>query len=379
MKPLAIVPSRMPTSGIREIMDLAAQMPDAINLGVGEPDFNTPDIIIEGAMSAARSGFTKYTPTAGYLSLREAIVKRLEAEHGLTEAPDHVIVTAGAVGALAMGILATVDPGDEVLIPDPGWPNYTSIVMVAGAKPVPYALDRESGYLPDIAVLDRLVTKRTKLIITNNPGNPTGAVFCDAAVRALTKFGDRHDLYVLSDEVYDSFVFEGEHVPAARFDHDGRVITVQGVSKTYAMTGWRIGYAIAQPPITALMTKLQQSLLSCPSSVSQQAAQVALEMDVSTVRAMRDSYRERRNLAVSILGSHLAAIPGGAFYALVDLSSVGSDSYQMAKDLLLRQGVATAPGETFGASGGGLVRISLAAEPTLLAEGCRRILRYLGE
>ena len=358
-------------------MELAAGMEGVIHLEVGEPDFDTPDPVIEGAFAAARAGWTRYTPNAGFLSLRQAIVEKLARENGLTAGPDQVVVTAGAVGALATATLAVVDPGDEVLVPDPGWPNYTSMALVAGARPVPYPLRRETGYLPDLDALERLVTPKTKLLLTNSPGNPTGAVFPGSVVRALVEFAQRHDLYLLSDEVYEALVFEGEHVPSARFDEDGRVISVFGCSKTYAMTGWRLGYGVASPPIAALMAKLQEPLVSCASSVSQKAAEAALAMDQSPVAVMRDAYRARRDAVVSILGPRLASVPAGALYALVDVSSAGTDSYAIAKRLLSEVGVATAPGETFGASGAGTVRISLGTSTDLLAEGCRRIVAFL--
>jgi aspartate aminotransferase/aminotransferase len=239
-------------------------------------------------------------------------VRKLARENGLTATPDQIVVTAGAVGALAAGTLAVVDPGDEILVPDPGWPNYTSMALIAGGRPVPYPLRRDDGYLPDLETLGRLVSARTKLLLINSPGNPTGSVYPGSVVRSLVDFAREHDLYVLSDEVYEALVFEGEHVPAARFDGDGRVITVFGCSKTYAMTGWRLGYAFASMPVAALMARLQEPLVSCASSVSQKAAEVALDMDQSPVTAMRDAYRERRDLIVSVLGGErLAVVPQG--------------------------------------------------------------------
>ena len=249
--------------------------------------------------------------------------------------------------------------------------------MLAGATPVAYPLVRETGYLPDLVGLSALVSSRTKALLINSPGNPTGAVFPESVVRSLMEFATEHDLYVISDEIYEALVFEGEHFPAARFDPSGRSITIMGFSKTYAMTGWRLGYTLAAPPIAALMTKLQQSTLSCASSISQKAAEAALDMNQSVVAEMRDAYRARRDLVAERLGPHLATVPHGAFYALVDVSRVSADSYEVAKHLLVSRRVAAAPGETFGASGAGLIRISLASATNVLEEGCRRILSYL--
>jgi aspartate/methionine/tyrosine aminotransferase len=367
----------MPSSGIRTLMELADTMDDVIQLGVGEPDFDTPSAVVEGAFAAARSGFTRYTPTAGYPSLRRAVAEKFAADYGVALGADGVVVTPGAVAALTSAIMAIVDQGDEILVPDPGWPNYVSICILAGAQPISYPLLRSTDYAPDFEALSLLVTRRTKVIIVNSPNNPTGAVYSDAVVRKIVEFADAHDLYVLSDEIYEALVFEGEHVPAARFDTQGRVVTVLGCSKTYAMTGWRIGFAIANRDIAASMTKVQQSTLSCPSSVSQKAAEAALAMDQAQVTAMRSAYRMRRDLVSSVMGPVLTTIPRGAFYGLVDVSAVSMDSYAVAKDLLRRKHVATAPGETFGSSGRGLIRVSFATSEESLAEGTSRILEYL--
>lgn len=359
-------------------MDLAAGRDDVIHLEVGDPDFVTPGPIIDGALDAARQGFTKYTPNAGYMSLREALARKVREQYDLDVTADEVVVTSGAVTGLATAIFATVDPGDEVLVPDPGWPNYSTISLIVGATPVGYPLPRQAEYLPDFAALERLVSRRTKAIVVNSPGNPTGAVYPGSVTEELVKFASRHDLFLISDEVYEAIVFEGEHVPAARFDDDGRVITISGCSKTYAMTGWRIGYGVASPPIAALMAKLQEPLVSCASSVSQKAAEAALAMPQDVVAEMRDAYRQRRDIAMNLLDGHIIGKPQGAFYALVDVSPLGSDSYAVAKLLLSETGVATAPGETFGELGAGTVRISLSIAPGLLAEGCRRIAYALG-
>ncbi len=379
MKTLSTVASSMRRSGIREIMELAAGMPGVVHLEVGEPDFNTPPAVISAGLTAAAGGFTKYTPNAGFGALRDAIARKLRQQNSLPATAEEVVVTPGAVCALATAILATVNPGDEVLVPDPGWPNYVTMTCIAGGVPVTYPLQRERGYVPDVEVLERLVTPRTKLLLVNSPGNPTGAVFPRETVAALVALAARHDLYVLSDEVYEDFVFDGRHETAAQFDRDGRVISVFGFSKTYAMTGWRLGYVLARPPVAALVGKLQEPLVSCASSVSQKAGEAALLLPRSEVEAMRAAYQTRRDLVVDLLGAAdlLASVPRGAFYALVDVSAAGVDSYAVARDLLARERVATAPGETFGALGAGTVRISFATSADLLAEGCARIVRYV--
>jgi aspartate aminotransferase/aminotransferase len=379
MKALAERPRTMRYSGIRRMMELAAGRPEVIHLEAGEPEPTTPEHIIEAAATAARAGFTKYTSSAGLPSLREALARKVRERNGLPAGPEQIVVTAGSVFALAAAMLATVDPDDEVLVPDPGWPNYTSLLQLIGARVVPYPLRRDRGYVPDLAALAGLVTARTKLMLLNTPGNPTGGVFARDTVERLMEFANAHDLYVISDEVYEDFVFDGEHVPAASYDHDGRVITIFSFSKSYAMTGWRVGYAVADAEIAALMGRLAEPFVSCPPSVAQKAAEAALAGPQEPVARMRDQLREHRDLVVELLGPAglLTAVPRGAFYALVDLSALGGDSSKLAEQLLDEEAVATAPGETFGAEAAGTVRISFATERARLQEGCRRIVRFV--
>jgi aspartate/methionine/tyrosine aminotransferase len=379
MKPLADLATSIPRSGIREVMELASSMDNVIHLEVGEPDFATPEEIVEAAGEAARAGYTRYTPNAGFVSLRRAVAERLVAAGRSDVTYEHIVITPGAVCALATAVFATVNQGDEVLIPDPGWPNYRSMVMLCGAEPVPYELDRATGYMPRDGSLAAVASPRSKLLMTNSPANPTGAVFSRETARQLYEFASARDLYVVSDEVYESFVFDGRHESLAQFDTDGRVIVVSGFSKSFAMTGWRLGYAIAAPPIAVIMAKLMEPLVSCASSIAQKAGEAALRLPDERVGEMRRSYARRAVLVNDILGSVglLMAVPRGAFYALVDVSAAGSNSNEIARDLLRTERVATAPGATFGAQAEATVRISLATEESVLVEGCRRIRRYL--
>ena len=379
MKPLATTPRQMRRSGIRMIMDLAWQVPDAIHLEVGQPDFDTPEHIIEAGCRAARSGFTKYTPNAGIPSLREAIVRKLKRRNGIEVTPDHVVATPGAVTAMATSLLTLTEAGEEVLIPDPGWPNYEMAARAIGAVPVRYPLDPNADFLPDFAALEGLVTERTKVLMTNTPSNPTGAVFPEAVVRRLVEFAGEYDLYLISDEVYEDIVFEGKHVSAAPFDRDGRVISVFGFSKSYAMTGWRLGYAVAPLPIAEVITKMQEPFVSCPVAISQKAAEAALEGPQDAVREMCAAYRRRRDAAVRILKEHdlFTYSPRGAFYLLMDISGCGKDSYTFAKDLLREKKVAVAPGGTFGEIGERYIRISLATAEEHVVEGLTRVCTYI--
>ncbi|GAC1316479.1 MAG: pyridoxal phosphate-dependent aminotransferase [Chloroflexota bacterium] len=369
----------MRRSGIRELMDLAATIPDVLHLEVGEPDFATPAHIIEAAVAAARAGFTHYTPNAGLPELRATIADVIAPTHGRAVAPEQVVVTSGSVCGLMTSLMALVEPGEEVMIPDPGWPNYEMMVRSIGAEPVRYRLDPADEYVPDLDALARQVGPRTKVILVNSPSNPTGAVFSAATARSLVEFAAAHDLYVLSDEVYEKLVFEATHHSLGQWDADGRVVCVYSFSKTYAMTGWRVGYVVAPPAIANVVTKLQEPVVSCASAVSQKAAEAALTGPQTCVDEMREAYRARRDAALSILAQAgvVSSVPRGAFYILVDASRVALDTYAFAYRVLREQRVAVAPGETFGPAGRGLVRVSLATDQSVLEEGVRRLVETI--
>ena len=381
MKLLSENVTSMPRSGIREIMELAAGIPDVIHLEVGEPNFGTPKHIVDAAVEAARGGFTKYTPNAGIGALREAIVEKLRTDNHWDVKVDNVVVTTGGVGGMTSAILATVQAGDEVLLPDPGWPNYVSATRFIGATPVPYPLDPVEGFLPDLEALEKAVTRRTKLLMVNSPSNPTGVVYPRTMIRSLVEFAQRHDLYMLSDEVYEHILFEGEHVSPGTLDKDGRVIGSFSFSKTYAMTGWRVGYIAARKDIAAAVIKLQEPLTSCVNGMAQKACEAALKGPQDCVQTMRDSYKHRRDVAVEILKSYdlLTYIPTGAFYILVSIARAGMESYSFAKELIKEKSVAVAPGGTFGEVGKDYVRVSLATEEGQLREGLKRIGDFVRE
>ena len=244
---------------------------------------------------------------------------------------------------------------------------------------VSYPLRPEDGFTPDFAALERLVTPRTKVMVINSPGNPTGAVFSREVMLQLLDFVRRHDLYLISDEVYEQIIFEGEHISPARFDTEGRVITVSGFSKTYAMTGWRLGYAVAAQPLAAQIAKLQEPFVSCASAVSQKAGEAALSGPQDCVQEMVDEYRRHRDTAAGILTAAGVPFfkPQGAFYTMVDISARGLDSYDFAKRLLQEVHVAVAPGATFGPSAANYVRISLASPAAAVEEGVGRLAEFV--
>ena len=369
----------MRRSGIREIMDLAQGMPDVIHLEVGEPGFPTPAHIVQAAKRAMEEGFTKYTPNAGLTSLREAIVSKLGRVNGLEVGVEQVVVTTGAVGGLATALMAILEPGEEVLIPDPGWPNFGMMATCSYGLATSYPLFQEDGFLPRVETLEELVTERTKVLLINSPSNPTGAVFPPELVQDLVDFAVRHDLYVVADEVYEQLVFEAEHVSPGRFDPDGRVVGVHSLSKTYSMTGWRVGYAVASEAVARLIAKLQEPYFSCASSISQKAAEAALEGSQDCVAEMRSEYRENRDLAAEMLAeAGLEFVrPLGTFYVMVDIAPFGMDSYTCARELLQREGVAVAPGRTFGPSADGYIRVSLAPTAGEIRQGLTRLASFV--
>jgi len=378
MRPLSGIFEHFTRSGVRVLMELAARVPDCIHLEVGEPDFPTPDHIVEAAHAAARQGFTKYTSNAGFPSLREAMAAKVQRENGFACGPDQVVVTPGAVAALAIAVLTVAGRDDEILIPDPGWPNYQAIAALAGARAVRFRLHAERGFQPDLGEIEALVSPRTKAILVNSPGNPTGGVFTREVSEGLLRLASRRDLYLVTDEVYEAFVFEGEHVPLGRLDADGRVLSIFGFSKTYAMTGWRLGYLVATADLAARAASLLEPFASCASSVSQKAGEAALRGPQDCVHQFREAYRARRDLVRDALAGTglLAAVPHGAFYALLDVSGTGRSAMDFARALLERERVAVTPCESFGPSGARLVRISFATADHLLKEGLRRLVQF---
>ena len=335
---------------------------------------------MEATCQAAREGFTRYTPNAGITPLREALVQKLRQRNGLEVSIDNITITSGAVNAIFAAIFSTVDPGEEVLLPDPGWPNFELVPRCYGAKVVRYPLDREQGFIPtDFDAMDRLVSEKTKAIVVNSPSNPSGSVFPPETVERLVEFAQRLDLYLISDETYEDIVFEGEHISPAHFCPEGRVLGLFSFSKSYAMTGWRVGYLVASEEISVLARKIHEPTISCVSSISQAAALAALQGPRDYISEMVTAYRRRRDLAMEILREYdlFNYLPQGAFYTLVDISRCGMDSYNFARSLLAERKVAVAPGETFGPAGANFVRVSFSNSDETISEGMRRLCEYI--
>ena len=368
----------MGRSGIREVMDLASGLESVIHLEIGEPNFSTPAHVVDAIAPWLATGAVKYTLSRGMPSLREALVAKLAVRNGVTANVDQIVVTPGATTAVTVAVLSFVEPGEGVLVPDPGWPTFSMAVNLAGGRVLRYPLLAEEGFEPDLDALEALAPQ-ARVLIVNNPSNPTGTVYSPAIVQALVDLARRHDLLVISDEVYEDLVFDGDHVSAAIYDPD-RVVTTFSFSKSYAMTGWRVGYAVGPRARIEPMVHVQEALVACASEVGQRAALAALEGPQDVVADMRLSYRRRWELVRPLVeeAGMLTCEPRGTFYALLGVSAIGEDTYAVARELLLEWGVAVAPGETFGPRGRGLVRISLASSTDDLVAGVERIVRAQG-
>ncbi len=363
-------------SAIREVFDAANLIPGAIRLEIGEPSFRTPLFVVEAALRAAADGFTRYTPNGGYPALRELLAEKIERVDGYAVDPDSVVVTPGAMNALFSIYLGLLEPGDEVLLPTPGFPNMDEMVRLLGGDPIFYRLEPSTGYLPSREAIEPLVTARTRAMFLNTPGNPTGAVFPAATVRSIAELAAERGFWLVSDEVYDELILDDlEHASAAALVPEAPVVSVYSFSKVYAMTGWRLGYCAAPPELADLLRKLQEPEVSCPSAVSQKAAEAVLRGPRDEFDAMRDAYRRRRDRAVEEAAR--LGVPvfhtQGTFYMLVDVSASRLSPREFTLRLLDEHHVAVAPGEVFGPGGDGLVRISLAVEEDVIAEGLVRI------
>ncbi len=361
-------------------LELRRQGVDVISMSVGEPDFDTPDHVKAAAIAAIESGKTKYTAVNGIPELREAISAKFARENGLEYAPDCVTVTSGGKQALFNAFFALLNPGDEVLIPAPYWVSYPEMVALTGAVPVAVPTTPEWGFLLDPDELEARVTPRTRMIVLNSPGNPTGAVFPPDVLRAVAAVARRHDLVIVTDEMYEHLVYDAEQVSIGTYAPE-HTLTINGASKAYAMTGWRIGYAGGPKGVIAAMNALQSQSTSNASSVSQYATLAALSDQAHTaafVDMARAAYRERRDRIVAGLnGLGLRTpTPQGAFYVMADTTPIHPDELEAARRILDDARVAVVPGTDFAAPG--QVRLSYATSMANIEEVLRRIGTLLG-
>ncbi len=353
-------------SGIRKFFDIVATMDDVISLGIGEPDFTTPKPILDAGIEALRKGETHYTSNAGIYELREAIADMLEEKYQVRYSPeDEVVVTVGVSEALYLALTAIIDPGEEIIIPTPCFVSYQAEVLLAGGVPIEVPGSLENKFQPEPDLIEAAITNNTKAIFIGFPNNPTGAVATRENLLAISKIAEEHDLVVISDEIYDSLVYGVEHVCfAALPGMKERTITLGGFSKSYAMTGWRVGYAAAPANILGGLVRIHQYTVMSAPSVSQYAALAAINLGADSAEEMRVKYDRRRQLIVSGLNEIglETFLPEGAFYAFPKISSTGLNDDEFAQKLLEEEKVAVVPGSAFGAGGAGFVRCSYATQ-----------------
>jgi len=357
---------------------LEKQGRDIVHLEIGEPDFDTPSNIKEAAVKAMQSGYTHYVPAAGIPELRQAIAEYLSKSRGIPVDPDEVVVTPGAKPIIFFSILALVEPGDEVMYPNPGFPIYESMVNFVGAKPVPMPLKEENDFSIDDEDTAAKITKKTKLIILNSPENPTGGVLSKGNLENIAdRIKNRDDVFVLTDEVYSQIIYEGRHQSIASLpDMKEKTILLDGFSKTYAMTGWRLGYAAMQKDLAQKVTQLMINSNSCTTAFNQMAGVEALHGSQTEPKKMVEEFRKRREVIVSGLNKIKGITckkPHGAFYVFPNIKSFGMESKKLADLILQNAGVAVLSGTAFGAYGEGYLRLSFANSVPNIEKAIKRI------
>ncbi len=373
--------SAVPPSGIRRFFDIATTMKDVISLGIGEPDFVTPEHIRRAGIEAIQQGETHYTSNSGTIELRVALAEKLNELYGVSyDSESELLITVGVSEALQTTMLALLDPGDEVIVPEPSYVAYKPSVIFAGGAPVVVNTHVEDGFQVTGEEIERAITPRTKIIFIGYPNNPTGAVMTRERLQEIADVAEKHDLLVVSDELYDRLVYGVEHVcfPTLPGMRD-RTILLGGFSKNYAMTGWRVGYAAANPEILSAIRRVHQYIIMSAPTMSQIAATEALLHGEPDVRAMVTEYDQRRQLMVSGLNTiGLPTFePHGAFYTFPDIRPTGLTSEEFSEKLLVEEHIAAVPGGAFGASGEGFVRMAYANSMANLEEALTRIERFV--
>jgi len=377
----------IPFAGIRKVFEKAAQLESkgakVIHFEIGRPDFDTPEHIKQAAKSALDQGMVHYTPNAGIPALRKAMAASIKSYKKVEYDPmTEIMATSGGQEAMYLTLQAILNPGDEVLVPNPGYPQFTSCVTLCGAVPIPMALLPEDNFATDLDTAQQLVTSKTRAIIVNSPHNPTGGVLTRKQINALCRFAEKNDLLILSDEAYDRILYNNDFIsPAAVEGMKERTIIWGSLSKSYAMTGWRIGYIAAPAALVANTIKVQQNLLLSLCAFAQAGATAALEGSHDIVNDMTTQFRERREIILDGIaetpGLSCPTIPQGAFYVFAAHQVPGVDSEQLADRLLDEMGVATVPGSCFGSNGEGFLRISYATSKAECMEGMARIKGFM--
>jgi aspartate aminotransferase len=356
---------------------LEAKGKKIIHLEIGEPDFDTPRNIIDAAIEALNQGWTHYGPSAGLPEFRKVIAEEVSKSRGIEVKPAEVVVTPGAKPIMFFSILALVDEGEEVIYPNPGFPIYESVINLVGAKPVPIELREENEFRLDVEELKGLITKRTRMIIINSPANPTGGVLTEEDLRVIAELAMENDIYVLSDEIYSRIIFEGKHHSISTFPGmRERTIILDGFSKTYAMTGWRLGYGVMAESLAEQVAKLQTNANSCTASFPQRAGIVGLTGPQGEVERMVAEFKRRIDVMVEGLNrieGFKCLLPRGAFYAFPNVKALGWKSQKLEDYFLNQAGVAMLSGTSFGAFGEGYMRLSCANSVENIKEALGRI------
>jgi len=367
------------TSGIRCLFELSQNMTDLVNLGIGEPDFSPPKHVTEAAILALNEGKTHYSPSNGIPELREAIAEKYSREYRVSYAPDNeILVTVGATEAVAIALMALVNPGDDVLLPDPGFVCYKPAVLLAGGNPVPIPMKLKDGFKPDFETVTSLITDRSRVIIINSPNNPTGSVMTYDELKTLGKIAVENDLIVISDEVYEKITYDQtKHYCFATFpDQRERTIVVNSFSKTYAMTGLRVGYALGPKELISSMTLAQQFVVASVNSPAQYAATAALEGDQKFIANMVSEFDIRRRLICNGLNEtkgFRCNLPEGAFYVFPNIEDFETKSLDFSQFLAKEARVVTTPGSAFGRQGEGFLRLSYSTSSENINEALHRI------
>ena len=371
-------------SGIRKFFDLVHEMKDAISLGVGEPDFVTPWSIRDAGIRSVQKGYTQYTGNRGLPELRENISRYLLERFGVSYSPDHVIVTVGASEGIDLALRATLSDGDEVLVPDPCYVSYAPCVTLAGGMPVNISCNAQNGFIVTPEELERKITPKTKAIILAYPNNPTGGIMTEEQLKAILPIIEKHDLLVISDEIYAELTYGTKHVSVAALPNmKERTVLIGGFSKAVAMTGWRIGFVCAPPDVDEGMFKIHQYGIMCAPTMGQYAANYALkeglEDGFSVVEEMHDEYNRRRRFVVkSFNDMGLTCFePKGAFYVFPSVESTGLSGEEFAERLLMSKKVAVVPGSAFGECGKNHIRCSYATSMAQLTEAMARIASFV--
>jgi aspartate/methionine/tyrosine aminotransferase len=379
--------SRLGTEGAFEVLAkarrLEAEGKHIVHLEIGEPDFATPDNIVEAGISAMQNGYTHYTPASGIFEAREAVAGFVSRMLKIEVDPTEVVLVPGSKNVLLFTLLACIEPGDEVILPDPGYPAYASQVSFIGAIPKTVTLREKSGFRMDLDELESLVTPKTRMLIINTPQNPTGGVLTEEDVDFVCELAHKHDLLVVSDEIYSQLVYGFHHVsPLSRPGMRERTVLMDGLSKSYAMTGWRLGYAVAPKALAAKLDQLMINSSSCAAGFTQMAAIEALSAPESehAVSRMVKLFEHRRNLIVDginkIPGMRCAR-PQGAFYAFPNIEATGFGERELAERLLTEAGVAVLPGTAFGHAGAGFIRLAYTQSEDELSRGLDRIAEFV--